>query len=76
MRLHVLFAYATAAACVVCLALVLAARVLGRDEGVGLFPPRRPTGASDEALALASLARKVGAVALLLMIASKCAGSH
>ncbi len=75
MTWHVLLWYAAVVAAVVCLGLALAAFARAGARAPGLF--RSPPADSPHAsIALRNAARKVGAIAILLMLASKCAGSH
>ncbi len=75
MTWHALLWYAAVVAAAASLGLALAAFARAGARAPGLF--RSPPADSPRAsIVLRNAARKVGAIAILLMLASKCAGSH
>lgn len=76
-RVHTLLAYAAGAAWILCLAFAIAAADRARQRRPGLFQSQPPADDSPATtLTLGAIARRAGAIGILLMLASKCAGSY
>ena len=77
MSAHELLAYSATVAWLICLGSALFDLARGRDSRWGLFRSGRSREAQPgQAPTVGLMARRVGAVAILLMLASKCAGSY